>query len=87
VGYIVWLRHSIDDIAQSASDQAISLSQINGAVPGMNRMTQQNAAMAEECKAAAHSLAHQVNGLTDTVQSFSLYTKANYFIEIIIRKL
>jgi methyl-accepting chemotaxis protein len=64
------LRIAIDGIAQSSSEQAVSLVQINSAVRDMDRMTQQNAAMAEQCTAAARSLASQADELEQAVHDF-----------------
>lgn len=60
----------IGDIAGSASRQAESLSQINGAMGEMDRMTQQNAAMVEESSAAKRSLASEAVRLTELVATF-----------------
>lgn len=60
----------IGDIAGSATRQAESLSQINGAMGEMDRMTQQNAAMVEESAAAARSLSSEALRLTDLVATF-----------------
>jgi methyl-accepting chemotaxis protein len=66
------LRVAIEGIAQSASEQATNLGQINTAVADMDRMTQQNSAMAEQCTAAARCLAEQAEGLNGTVHRFRL---------------
>ncbi|MDE2404593.1 MAG: globin-coupled sensor protein [Sphingomonadales bacterium] len=71
-GSVAQLRAVVEEIAQSARDQSVSLDQINIAVSDMDRMTQQNAAMAEQCNAAARSLAEQAAQLTGTVRSFSI---------------
>jgi methyl-accepting chemotaxis protein len=60
----------IGDIAGSATRQAESLSQINGAMGEMDRMTQQNAAMVEESAAAARSLSSEAVRLTELVATF-----------------
>lgn len=66
------VRSAIEGIARSASEQAASLTHINTAVFEMDRMTQQNAAMAEQCTAAARNLADQARGLNADVQHFRL---------------
>ncbi|MCB2073372.1 MAG: globin-coupled sensor protein [Novosphingobium sp.] len=66
------LRDAIDGIAQSAELQAANLGQINSAVGDMDRMTQQNAAMAEQCTAAARSLAEQAGEVAGAVETFNL---------------
>lgn len=60
----------IGDIAGSATRQAESLSQINGAMGEMDCMTQQNAAMVEESAAAARSLSSEAVRLTELVATF-----------------
>lgn len=65
------LQEAIRSISSSTNDQADSLSQINGVVADLDRSTQQNAAMAEECNAAAVSLARESSVLGDTVGYFS----------------
>ena len=57
------LSHAIDAIADSTDVQAESLGQINSAVGDLDRSTQQNAAMAEQCTAAAASLAREAERL------------------------
>ena len=52
---ITSLSEAIGGIARSAEMQAEKLGEINASVTDMDRMTQQNAAMAEECTAAARS--------------------------------
>lgn len=69
---ITALRTSIDEIATSAETQAINLAQVNSSVGEMDIMTQQNAAMAEECTAAASSLAEQSTKLAHLVSHFEL---------------
>ena len=66
------LRVAMDGIAKGASDQAISVAQINQAISAMDTSTQQNAAMAEQCTAAARSLADEAHTLQETVSSFQL---------------
>ena len=57
-------------IAGSATRQAASLNQINGAMGEMDRMTQQNAAMVEESSAATRSLASEAVRLNELVATF-----------------
>ena len=66
------LRVAMDGIAKGASDQANSVTQINQAISAMDTSTQQNAAMAEQCTAAARSLADEAHTLQETVCSFEL---------------
>ena len=60
----------IGDIAGSASRQAESLIQVNGAMGEMDRMTQQNAAMVEQSTAATRSLQAEADALMGTVSVF-----------------
>ena len=63
-------------IAEAADVQASSLSQINGAVGDMDRMTQQNAAMVEQSTAAARSLADEADELTRLLCQFQISANA-----------
>ena len=62
----------IVDIAQGAQVQSENLKQVNSAVGSMDRMTQQNAAMAEEATAAARILATEADELATLVSRFRL---------------
>ncbi len=62
----------IQDIAKGTEQQATNLKQVNEAVNGMDRMTQQNAAMVEESTAAARSLAAEADELSAVVSRFQL---------------
>jgi len=64
------LNSSIEMIANSAQSQAETLKQINLVVSELDGSTQQNAAMAEQCTAAAASLAAQASRLKQTVSRF-----------------
>ncbi len=64
----------IVDIAQGAQVQSENLKQVNSAVGSMDRMTQQNAAMAEEATAAARILATEADELATLVSRFRLNT-------------
>lgn len=66
------LSSSIQTIASSTDEQAEKLSQINTTVRDLDRSTQQNAAMAEQCTAAATSLAGEADKLSVTVNHFQL---------------
>jgi len=75
------LREAVDGMAQAAELQAANLAQINRSVSDVDRMTQQNAAMAEQCTAAARSLAEQAGNLSGTVERFELDDTARSFAE------
>jgi len=66
------LKLSIDDLAKSADTQAADLAQVSATVNDMDQMTQQNAAMAEQCTAAARSLASQGQSLSNLVGRFDV---------------
>ncbi len=62
----------VDEIASSAEEQASGLSQVNIAINQMDRVTQQNASMAEEATAATHSLASDSEELARAVARFQV---------------
>ena len=64
------LSQALEAIADSTDVQAASLSQINAAVGDLDRSTQQNAAMAEQCTAAAASLARESEKLGEAFAAF-----------------
>jgi methyl-accepting chemotaxis protein len=63
---------AVGDIALAAEDQATVLLQINTSVSQMDKVTQQNAAMAQESTAASHSLAQETNELARLIGRFKL---------------
>lgn len=75
------LQVAIKTISESTNAQAESLSQINGVVSDLDRSTQQNAAMAEQCNAAAASLARESGVLDNTVSYFSTGSSASRGIQ------
>ncbi|MBB3919518.1 methyl-accepting chemotaxis protein [Rhizobium fabae] len=66
------VSHDVGQLALSSQSQAKSLSEVNDAVSTMERVTQLNAAMAEEAGAATRRLAEQVDDLVQLVDSFAL---------------
>jgi methyl-accepting chemotaxis protein len=62
----------VSDIAAGAQEQATGLQQVNTAVNEMDKVTQQNAAMAEEATAAGRSLAVEAEQLAGLVGQFRL---------------
>lgn len=66
------LTTTVESIAASTEAQSDSLAHINKVVGDIDRSTQQNAAMAEECTAAAASLAREADILRNTVGSFDV---------------
>ena len=66
------LKQAINGISQLAESQAHKLADVNASVSDMDRMTQQNAAMAEQCTAAARSLVNQTAEGAKAIGSFRL---------------
>ncbi|MGB3711980.1 MAG: globin-coupled sensor protein [Erythrobacter sp.] len=66
------LTDAIETIADSTEVQAESLSQIDVVIGELDRSTQQNAAMAEQCTAAATSLAQEAESLGTTAGVFEV---------------
>jgi methyl-accepting chemotaxis protein len=60
----------IGEISAAAAEQSNGIGQVNGAVLGLDRMTQQNAALVEQSAAAAESLKDQAVRLTTLVATF-----------------
>ncbi len=69
---ITALAGAIQTLADSAALQADNLSQITTAVGELDRSTQQNAAMAEECTAAATSLTREAGLLDAALARFAV---------------
>ena len=68
----------VSDIAAGAQEQATGLQQVNTAVNEMDKVTQQNAAMAEEATAAGRSLAQEAEQLSGLVGQFRLGNVAEF---------
>lgn len=66
------LTAAVESIAASTEAQSESLAHINKVVGDIDRSTQQNAAMAEQCTAAAASLAQESGNLSATVSAFKI---------------
>src|SRR3546814_834446 len=62
----------VGQISVSAEQQSIRLTQTNGVMANMDRVTQQNAAMVEQSTAAARSLAEEARRLTSLVHRFHI---------------
>lgn len=69
---IAELSSAIQTLADSAAVQAENLSQITTVVGELDRSTQQNAAMAEECTAAATSLTREAGLLDNALSQFNV---------------
>lgn len=64
------VKRQIDEITAGTVHQSDAIAQINVAAKDMDKVTQQNAAMAEESDAAAHNLAGEANELNRLVSQF-----------------
>ncbi|MBU6267981.1 MAG: HAMP domain-containing protein [Sphingomonadales bacterium] len=69
---VATVSDGIGEIAGGSAHQAESLRQVSVAVAGMDRLTQQNAAMVEEATAAARSLAEEAKALEGNVARFRI---------------
>jgi methyl-accepting chemotaxis protein len=67
----------IGEISAAAAEQNNGIGQVNGAVQGLDRMTQQNAALVEQSAAAAESLKDQAVRLTTLVATFETRSDAH----------
>ena len=72
------LTDLINAIANATDVQAEGLSQIETVIGDLDHATQQNAAMAEECTAAASSLAQEAENLHATVSAFEIERQAPF---------
>jgi methyl-accepting chemotaxis protein len=62
----------VGEISSASQEQGTGIEQVNKAVSQMDQVTQRNAALVEEATAAAHSMAEQARGLSETVAFFKL---------------
>jgi methyl-accepting chemotaxis protein len=62
----------IADISTATEQQSVGLGEVSKAVSQLDQVTQQNAALVEESAAAADSLSHQAQRLTELVGAFKL---------------
>jgi methyl-accepting chemotaxis protein len=60
VAQVAEVTNVVSDIAVNAQEQAAGLAAVNAAINQMDRVTQQNAAMADECTTSTHSLAGDI---------------------------
>jgi methyl-accepting chemotaxis protein len=70
VAKVAEINGVVSDIAAGAQEQATGLQQVNTAVNEMDKVTQQNAAMAEKATAAGRSLAQESDELARLVGQF-----------------
>ncbi len=69
---IVDINDHVVAISTAAREQSTGLSEVNGAVNGMDQTTQQNAAMVEQSSAAAATLASEATKLRGMISQFNL---------------
>jgi len=62
----------VQEIMSSSIEQSNGASQINTSIQGLNQVTQQNAAAAEELAASTEQLANQAELLVQTVEYFKV---------------
>lgn len=65
------------EITAASQEQSGGIAEVNQAVGQMDEMTQQNAALVEEAAAAAESLQHQAQRLSEAVSVFKLGTASD----------
>ncbi|NTF45795.1 methyl-accepting chemotaxis protein [Rhizobium rhizogenes] len=69
---VLTINHHMEEIATSAREQSVGLSEVNTAVNQMDQVTQKNAAMVEETTAASTSLANEAANLARLIARFKL---------------
>jgi len=76
-GRVVEISAVVDEIASGAGEQSVALKQLNVTVGQMDKVTQQNAAMAEQATAASHSLSQEIENLSRLIAVFSTANQNN----------
>ena len=66
----------VEAIAIASAEQSLGLIQVSQSINHMDQITQQNAAMVEECTAATHELAGQARDLAELSNTFKLNRRA-----------
>lgn len=69
-GHIQHMNALAKSISQTASAQSISFREINQTIADLDRVTQQNAAMAEEGRGVAHKLSSETDSAATLVSNF-----------------
>ncbi|CAP55605.1 methyl-accepting chemotaxis protein [Gluconacetobacter diazotrophicus] len=72
IGQVGRLSEFVSRISSAAQEQATGLNQVNIAMGQMDRVTQQNAAMSEQSRAASHSLKQEAGTLARLVGEFQI---------------
>ncbi|MGG7518310.1 methyl-accepting chemotaxis protein [Allorhizobium undicola] len=68
------IANGIDSVAERSAEQSSSLREVRGVVAEMDRMTHQNAEMAQNCSAAAETMNADAQGLKQLVDRFLFST-------------
>jgi methyl-accepting chemotaxis protein len=76
VASVKHVNELISEIALASGEQSSGIGAVTHTVNGLDRMTQQNAALVEESAAAAESLSQQTVRLTDSVSRFRIRSTA-----------
>ncbi len=71
-------NRAMAEITAAAQEQAAGLVQLNATVAQMDKVTQQNAAMAEESTAASHTVAQEADQLTRLIGKFQVGDRAQH---------
>lgn len=74
---VVEINGLVENIAASAQEQSIALSEVNVAVNQMDQFTQQNAAMVEETTASSHSMNSEAQELSRLISEFQIEGSAS----------
>ena len=62
----------ISEISAATTEQSVGINQVGDAVTQLDQVTKQNAALVEECAAAAESLKYQAAKLSELVSVFKV---------------
>lgn len=73
--HVLNANSQIDELASSAREQSVGISEINAAVANLDQLTQQNAAMVEQTNAATEDLLKVATMLKQLVSQFSVPTE------------
>jgi methyl-accepting chemotaxis protein len=71
-GQVTGINALMTEVAASAQSQAAGLREVNLAISDMDKVTQQNAAMAEQSSAACRAALGETENLTRLVETFDL---------------
>lgn len=71
-GYIKTIDHSVSNVATGAKEQSHALAQVSGAINEIDKVTQANAAMAEETAAASQTLVQEAETIAALLGQFNI---------------